>query len=122
MAWSKEAIEESAYAIYAQWRWGEGADNEGQLKLRRRVWGEDVPDETVFDRSYPPDPKIIELGKDHYRAVAAAALDAASAVDGNPVDVRTVTAYECGFEAGREAERQRLADRAAGVNLLGRDG
>ena len=30
-----------------------------------------------------------------------AALDAAAAVDGDPVDIRTVTAYESGFEAGK---------------------
>ena len=32
-----------------------------------------------------------------------AALEAASAVDGNAVDIRTVTAYESGFEAGKDA-------------------
>lgn len=31
------------------------------------------------------------------------ALEAAAAVDGDPVDVRTVTAYESGFEAGKDA-------------------
>jgi hypothetical protein len=35
------------------------------------------------------------------RMVADAALDAAAVVDGDPVDIRTVTAYESGFEAGK---------------------
>ena len=42
------------------------------------------------------------LTKDPIRAMRRA-IDAADAVDGNPVDVRTVTAYESGVEAGKDA-------------------
>ncbi|MFA7308381.1 MAG: hypothetical protein WC026_17120, partial [Hyphomicrobium sp.] len=52
----------------------------------------------------------------HHLKTKAAALDAAAAVDGDHVDIRTVTAYESGFEAGKDegaAERDRLQGRVA---------
>lgn len=74
MAWSEKAIEHAIRALL------------GDLQ--------ENPDELLIDQETP--------SWTLYKTGMRAALDAAAAVDGDLVDIRTVTAYESGFEAGKD--------------------
>lgn len=70
-----EMVERVARAIALCHRWGPDADSKDQMRMRERVWQKEWPDDDVpFFRE--DGSTNISLGRNHYRNVARAALEA----------------------------------------------